>query len=623
MRRRLATKLENPEASTRAQDRRLPGAPVSDRATALSLALILGVVFLSYLDTMWFQFVHDDTYQILGNTWLRAWKYFPLYFTRDVWGFNHPAVRGTFYRPVFLVWFRLQYLMFGVHPWGWHLCTILCHVAVTLLVFFTALRLLEDRLGALFTTLIFGLHPIHADAVAWVSGVTESLYAIFLFASYLFYLKKRRDPGRAGGHLVASLVMYALASLSKETAVVLPFIIFTNEVIWSRTSSASWLRTGAGRCRDALKVVAPYLAVFAVYMVVRIIVLQGFQNTKENHSLLSMLLTWPEVLWFYIRHLVWPVRLTPFYVWDYCTRVDLRHVLLPALAVLAATAGLGWWAKRSVKAAIAVTWLVVPILPALDLRAFIEGHLVHDRYLYLPSFGFALLVAMAIRHINFRPEKLLGQPALQLGLVGVMGLAMAMEITQATACYANSTTFFTYVNAMMPEGHRSNLDLAVMLGQEGHLDEAIKIYEEIIKQYPNEYPVNYDLGYAFYLKGNLQDALPYLTHATQIDASRPDGFFYLGLTKLKLGDINGAAADVQRAVTIRPDADHYHFALGVIFRLQGNLPGALSEFRQELDLNPGSQPAREQVEEIEAAQTSSRKSAGKKSATEKDGPPAP
>jgi tetratricopeptide (TPR) repeat protein len=104
------------------------------------------------------------------------------------------------------------------------------------------------------------------------------------------------------------------------------------------------------------------------------------------------------------------------------------------------------------------------------------------------------------------------------------------------------------------------------------------------------------------LTGRLADADGFLTRATQLDASRPDGFFYLGLTKLKLGDINAAAAYVQRAVIIRPDADHYHFALGVIFRLEGNLPAALSEFHQELDLDPTNVSARQQVTEIEGAQ---------------------
>ena len=407
---------------------------MSDRATTLALALILAVVFLAYLDTLWFQFVHDDRFQILGNTWLRSWKYLPRYFTADVWAFQHPVFRGTFYRPIFLLWFRLQYLVFGLNPWGWHLCTVLCHVGVTLLVYYTAARLLEDRLAALFATLIFGLHPTHAEAVAWVSGVTEPLFAIFLFASYLCYLKKRAEPAHARTYLVASLGLYALASLSKETAVILPFIIFACELLWSERTAPSRWRAWVQRSLGAFTVAAPYLALFAIYMVARVFSLQGFQNTKEAHSFLSMFLTWPSVLWFYIQHLIWPTRLSPFYSREFYSHLDVRNVLLPAIPVLVAGAGLWFWGKRSPKAAVATIWMVVPILPVLNLRAFIEGHLVHDRYLYLPSFGFAMLVALGMRHLKLGPGRLLGQPAVQLGLAGIIGLAMGLGVVQATAC---------------------------------------------------------------------------------------------------------------------------------------------------------------------------------------------
>jgi tetratricopeptide (TPR) repeat protein len=603
----LVEKQDKLEAGTPSAGVELPGAPLGNLAANLALGLILGVVFLAYLDTMWFQFVHDDRFQILQNTWLRSWKYLPRYFTADVWAFEHPVFRGTFYRPIFLLWFRLQYLVFGLHPWGWHLCTVLCHVGVTLLVYYTAVRLLKDRLAALFTALIFGLHPTHAEGVAWVSGVTEPLFAIFLFASYLCYLKKRSEPARARIYLAASLVLYALASLSKETAVVLPLIIFACEVLWSNQTGASRWGTWVRRFLDAFTAVLPYLAIFALYMVARILSLQGFQNTKEAHSFLSMYLTWPSVLWFYIQHLFWPTHLSPFYNRQFCSHLEVRNVLLPAIPVLIAGVGLWLWSRRSPQAAVATIWMIVPILPVLDLRAFIEGHLVHDRYLYLPSYGFAMLVALGIRHLRLGSGRLLGQPALQLGLVGVIGLAMGLEVVQATACYANEGTYFAYVTSMSPEGHSSKYDLAGLLGQQGHLDEAINIYKDILPTEPDNWDVNYNLGYAYYLTGKLPEADKYLSRAVQIDFSRPDGFFYLGLTKLKMGDINAAAANVQRAVIIRPDADNYHFALGIIMKLQGNLTGALSEFRQEMEVNPDNTSARQQAEEIEAAQTAGQK----------------
>ena len=605
-RRLLDSKPVIEKSETSQSVEQLPGASLSNKAVMVALAVILGLVFLAYLNTLGFTFVHDDRFQIQGNTWLRSWKYLPRYFTADVWAFEHPVFRGTFYRPIFLVWLRLQYLVFGLNAWGWHLCTVLCHVGVTLLVYFTAERLLEDRLAALFTALIFGLHPTHAEGVAWVSGVTEPLFALFLFASYLCYLKKRAEPQRARIYLVGSLVLYTLACLSKETAVVLPFIIFACELVWSKGSGDNGWNEWRARLLDAVKVVAPYFGLFVVYMGARMFALQGFQNTKEPHSFLSMFLTWPSVLWFYIQHMIWPTRLSPFYTREFYSHIDLHHVLLPAIPVLIAAAGLWIWSKRSSKAAVAAIWMVIPILPVLNLRAFIEGHLVHDRYLYLPSFGFAMLVAMGLRHLDLG-SRILRQPALQLGIAGMIGVSMIIGVHQATACYANETTFFTYVTSMSPEGHSSQLDLAGLLGNQGHLDEAIKIYEQIWPAQPDNWDVNYNLGYAYYLTGKLAEADQYLSRAVQIDASRPDGFFYLGLTKLKEHDINGAAANVQRAVIIRPDADHYHFALGVIFKVQGNLPGALSEFRQEMDLAPDNTAVRQQVQETEAAIASQQK----------------
>jgi tetratricopeptide (TPR) repeat protein len=582
---------------------------LTERTARLALIVVLVLVFLAYLDTLWFQFVHDDQFQIVQNTWLRSWRYLPRYFTGAVWSFMHPTLPGNYYRPLFLLLFRLEYFAFGLRPWAWHLCTVLMQVGVAAMVYGLAVCLFKDRLAGIFAALIFGLHPIHAEAVAWVSGVTEPLLALPLISSFLCYRRRRTEHHCTRAYLAASLVLYALALLAKETALILPMIIFASELIWSEPAGASRLRAWRHRGLVALAVITPYLVLSGAYLGLRVTALHGFQNPPESHPVLDMILTWPSVLWFYIRHLIWPVGLGPFYDVGYVTHPDIRNVVLPALAVVLMATGLCVWARRSREVALASLWLVLPILPVLDLRVFPAGQLVHDRYLYLPSCGLALLVAWGLRRLQVGSVRLLGHPALQVGLAIVLGLALGVSATQEAEYFANNTTFFQRANAMSAKSDTIKSNLASLLGNQGRLGEATKLYEEVWQSKPDSWEVNYNLGYAYYLQGRLPDADRLLSRAVQIDPSRPESFFYLGLTRLKLGDANGAAADVQRAIAIRPDAEHYHFALGIIFRLQGNLPGALSEFQTELELDPDNAAARQQAAEIEAARGGGRPTA--------------
>jgi hypothetical protein len=573
----------------------LPDGILSEQTTALALILILSVVFLFYLDTLWFAFVIDDLYQIVGNTWLRSWKYVPRYFTGDVWAFTGPVFHGVYYRPVFLTWFRLQYFVFGLAPWGWHFCTVLCHLGATLLVYYTAAELLKDRLAALFATLIFGLHPTHAEAVAWVSGVNEPLFAVFLLASFLCYLKARTVAGHARIYQVSSLLLYVVACFTKETAVILPLIIFACEFLGHEQDRPSRLKRSLG----ALKVIFPYLVCLAGYFAARVISLREYRTPPDQQPFRAMFLTWPSVLWFYIQHMVWPTHLSPTYRGDFYSRVDLHHVILPALLVLAVGAGLWFLAKRSTRAAIAVTWMVAPILPVLYLRAFITGHLVHDRYLYLPSFGFALLIALALRHIRFGSTKVLGQPVVQFALVGVISLAMGLDLIKATSIYANQAALSAYDDANLGPRPRSAQDKARDLWVRGRHDEALALYQKEWLTHPNDWLVNFTLGRAYYIAGKFSDADRYLSRAVQIDASRPESFFYLGLTKWRQGDLNAAAARVRQAISLWPDAYEYHRALGEILEAQGDLPGALAAFRQEVDLNPDDSQARQEADLVE------------------------
>src|SRR5258708_7829844 len=114
----------------------------SVRSDQLVLALGLSLTFLAYCGALGFDFAYDDRSQVVTNPWIRSWRYAPRYFTVSVWGFHNPYVFGNYYRPLFFLWLRVNHMLFGLKPWGWHLTSILAHVGVTLLVYYLVRRIL-------------------------------------------------------------------------------------------------------------------------------------------------------------------------------------------------------------------------------------------------------------------------------------------------------------------------------------------------------------------------------------------------------------------------------------------------------------------------------------------------
>src|SRR5262249_29020991 len=199
------------------------------------------LIIVAYVGTLGFHFVYDDPAQVLRNPLLHSWRNLPGVFPHDVWSFNQVAgvPPSNYYRPVFLVWLLINYSVFGSHAWCWHLSTLGLHLLVTLLVCRLALALTRDRATALISAAIFGLHPTHIEAVAWISGVSESLAAAPLGVSILCHIRARSVAGGLGpsrfparAYRLASLILCAIAMLSKETAIVLPGAILMYEMIF-------------------------------------------------------------------------------------------------------------------------------------------------------------------------------------------------------------------------------------------------------------------------------------------------------------------------------------------------------------------------------------------------------
>lgn len=579
------------------------GNPASTRShpAGWGIAIVLALTFAVYLPTLRYQFVHDDRGQIVENPAIHSWQAAPTYFTAHVWAGVMPEELGNYYRPLFLLWLRINDVMFGNQAWGWHLTTVLAHVLATLLLYLLAGRLGIGRDVALLAALVFGLHPAHIEAVAWISGVTEPLLAILLIASLLAYLESRPPGPRAVRWRAASLLLFALAMLEKETALIFPGLLLVYEWIfgaeWGKPLAVKRAFTWGG---ETLGKVWPYFLLVALYVPLRVHALKGFNHVITALSTAQLVFTWPSLVAFWLRHLAWPAGLSTFYNFPSVARPTPGNFILPAVIDIGVGLMLFACVRKSRPAAFFAAWLALPLIPLLNLRVFIANDFAHDRYLYLPSAGFAILIAMLLKKVCLGPPRWQGMPAsLVAAGVGIAALMSFGTVTEG-AYFKDNVTFYAYNLTHAPHNPDAESNYAIVLGESGQYDAAVGHFQNVIQRHPDYWAATYNLALTYYKMGRFPEADDTFRKAIRTNPNKPDAYFYLGLTRFKSGHTAEAIEAVRQAIAIRPTGYAYHFALGLMLKTQGDLGGALQEFKAELANYPDEKGAAAQAQEIES-----------------------
>lgn len=568
-------------------------------AAWLAVIPILVATFLLYLPTLRFLFVYDDVEYVVKNPRIQSWSYLSDYFTRQLWS-QDSWHHARFYRPLFLLWMRINHAFFGLDASYWHLTTVAAHLLATLLVFVLVKMLLKNWAPAALSALIFGLHPIHIEVAAWISAVCDALLAAALIASLACYAigVRRKDWKWVAG----SMGFYVSALLIKETAIVFPAIIFT--FVWLEFDQSSRV----GRIRFALLRSIPFQALAAVYLAVRWAVLNGVVAATAPVDLKTLVLTLPSLIVFYGRLLVWPSGLSPFYDTPLVTQPDAANFVVPILAMVTVGIALALLLKYAWKAAngagnaraegrlmiLACVWMVVFILPPLYLPALQNGSFVHDRYLYVPSVGFSILLGLGLSRIGRGGKRWFGMPWAQVSIALVLAGIMAIGVNAQSGIWANNLALFTRGVERAPENRIALHDLSAALVDDRRYDDAIVLLQKLLSQNPDDFIDNNNLGQAYLNKGDLDHAEIYLARSCQLHpAARP--LYQLGAIRLKLGRLEAAEETLRQAIEMDPKAAGFHYALGVALERENNPAAAIVAYKDELAINPADTRAQNEL----------------------------
>lgn len=566
--------------------------------------LLIGLLaIVAYSNSLGGAFVFDDTDQIVENQSIRSWDNLAKAFTTHVWAFREGAAGLAarvdlppplpYYRPLFTVMLTVEYHLFGLWPQGWHLVSLLLHILCAIGVFYVVLAMSGRSLVALLAAAIFAVHPVHAESVAWVSGMTDPLFGVFFLASLYFYLKRRgasspRTPGEARA-LALSLVLFALSAFSKETALSLVLLIFGYEFI---ANSGGVI----GRLKISLKRSAPYFGVALLYLVPRYLVLGElmWRNPQApERPLAYTLLTLPLEICTYARHLLWPAGLSVAYNTHFVTTVTSAEFLLPvAILGLVAFALFIYRSKISREVWQALLLIIVPLLPVLNLgQVSREEYLVFDHYLYLSVAGLGYLIGLGIARLGAfdssgAESRVFGlrRSAIAIALFVAIALVSTIAATRENNHWSDSYSLWSNAARVRPAYWAPHYNVGLALLDSRRFEEARNELSHATSL-TSDAPEVYDaLGRAYEGTGDTAAAISNFEHALAIDPGMVESLNNLGTVYFKRSDFIAAEKYFAAAIAINPQASTALFNLGLCYSRRGNSRDAIRQFERVRDL---------------------------------------
>ncbi len=554
----------------------------SRKAPPLSLVVIIILVAFSvYFNALFNDFVYDDLLQIVDNEWIKDIQHLPEFFTANTWAFTQKM--SNYYRPLLNTIYMLNYQIFGLKPLGFHLVNILFHAGVSVMVFFIVSSLLSEILSlrrtfslSFIAALLFATHPIHTESVAWVAGITDLSYSFFYLSSFYLYMRSTAKDHQWNVMYILSVASFILAVLAKEPALTLPAVIVAYDVI---------IRNEPVRVRESLRRYVPYLIVAGAYLIAREHALGSFAPFVRHSELSTYqyFINMFPLFVKYIQKLVIPVNLNAFYelhpLGSILEPKGIISLFLTCVCIIAAFITF----KKNRLAFLALVFIIVPLLPALYIPA-LGPNTFAERYLYLPSFGFVLILVLLINEVW---QKKPGWTKVLVGVTVTMLGLYSLGVIERNTVWKDNYTLWEDTLKKSPDAAIPRANFAdALLHDRGRTDEAIDQLKIALQSMPFDPGIHHNLGIAYSRKGLDDEAIEQLEMAIRGNTRNVRAHRDLGNAYIKIGQLDRAIIEFQTVLKMEPNDYEVRYNLGIAYGSKGWLDLAIEQYQDAVQLKP-------------------------------------
>ena len=469
---------------------------MNKKVLSLSIILIIVLGFIAYASSLNGKFVLDDELLIKDNAFLRNRPGIGNFFTTNIMA--GAGMVSAFYRPLQMISYALDYDIWNLNVIGFHITNMLLHILVALCIYWMINILYNDNKLSLLTSALFVAHPIHTEAVSYISGRADSLCVLFMLLCFIIYIKQIDHRRISMLGYILLLLIYALALFSKEMSIILPLLLLFYHFVFKK-------KVGV------MKFVS-LLGVLAVYLTVRLTYLKSISSPPQigSDTMLDRIPGFFAAILSYIKLLLLPFPLHMEYGAKLFKFSDPRAIA--GIAVIFTIFIFAYLKRNNRIILFSIGWFFLALFPVSNLYKI--NTYMAEHFLYLPSIGFFLLIAysLTIIHNNKR--------------YGVLGTILIIF----------SLLFYS----------------ALTIKQNGYWKDPFTFYDRTLKFAPDSASAYYGRGTLYDKKGDYDRAISDYNRAIQIKPDYADAYNNRGIAYDKKGDYDRAISDYNMAIQIKP-----------------------------------------------------------------------
>jgi len=564
--------------------------PLMPGHQVLLICLVLFVTtFTVYYPVLDYDFVNFD-----DPLYLEENRFVPMGLSKEsiIWAFTDGISTTGYWAPLTLLTLLLDYQIYGMQAGGYHLTNLLLHCITTLLLFLFFRRITGALWSSFLVAILFAIHPLHVESVAWVSARKDVLSTLFWILTLWAYAKYTESPGT--GRYTIALILFICGLTAKPMLVTLPLILLLLDYwplgrfpVSGAASRHISLRNYRGLIVEKLPfIIIALVAALGAYIGQRAV---GTVTPLTGIGLGTRISNTLVAYSGYLKDMFWPVNLAVLYphpgdlpVWmPLLSAVLLCGITIVVLHRTATWPFLffGWF------------WYLLTLLPVSGI-VVIGPHTTADRYTYVPLIGLFVMIAWSA------PKLMANLPGKKIWLAtsSVVALSLLTVLThKQIQHWESSGTLFKHTLEITKNNPISHNNLGLALEKRGHIDDAIVHYREALRIKP-DYPLAYNnMGNALLKQGKIDDAVRHYREALRLKPDYAKAHNNLGTALQEQGHSDDALQHYRKALRLKPAYEGAHNNLGLALEKRGHIDDAIKHYLEALRLKPGSQTAHNNI----------------------------